>query len=48
MKKKIYIVKTEVIARTIEEALKKKGRVFEVLETVGEHSENNSIGFSKK
>lgn len=50
MQKKLYLVKREVLASSIEQALKSKGKVYEV--SLADDSEikkeNKKIGFSNK
>jgi hypothetical protein len=47
-KKKIFLVKREVIASNIKEAMRKKGRIYSIEETEEEVKKDKSVGFDKK
>lgn len=45
--KKLYLVKREVIATSISQALTKPGKVYEIVETTLEAKEPKKIGYGK-
>lgn len=50
MKKKMYLVKREVIASNIKDAMVKRGRIYciELAEEKSQPEENKSVGFIKE
>ena len=48
MKKKLYFVKSEVLAHGIKEAITARGTIYEIVMAQDQPVENKKIGFKKK